>query len=243
MSSPFIATIIAAYWFIFTLVLVMALADNLPAEFMQQNYTGPITKPRPAAQIAFLTITGTIFAAFLTWVVTSRISYYYDFLLARLLPIWLFWWLTTIIFAGFLKPTEEKNNGIRWVMNIVFVSIVGFAFFIPQIKSISIGFLIEPYPFTATVTEKVASTQKNGTTYRVYLDDSAHKTTRRVYTTLSIGETIEVAQTEYQDMVFLTDQIKLTWVGGILLIINLLSLLGAVAVIGLGYLGKSNNKM
>lgn len=239
MSTSLLATIITGYWLLLSLLLAMSLSDNLPAEFMQRDYTGPITKPRPAAQIAFLTIGVTSFAMFLLWAITSLISHYYDYLLLSTFMLFTGWWFVIMVLAVLLKPTTKKENGIRWVIGIVLVAIIGIGFFAPAIKSISIDFLTKPTPFTATVTERSASTSKYGTTYTVTLDDTEYKVTRGAYAELGIGETVAFVPTEYKNMAFPRDQIKITWFGVVLLILNLLSLSGATAVIGYGFLGKT----
>lgn len=97
MSDIFIANAIASIFLLFTVLLITSLAEDLPADFMNRNYTGATIKPKPAAQFAFLTITITLFSMFFVWSVTPRISQYYDYLLANLLPFLGIWWLFSLL--------------------------------------------------------------------------------------------------------------------------------------------------
>ncbi|MBL8099718.1 MAG: hypothetical protein JNK81_11085 [Anaerolineales bacterium] len=236
MSDIFIANAITSIFLLLTVLLITSLAEDLPADFMNRNYTGATIKPKPAAQFAFLTITVTLFSMFFVWSVTPSISQYYDYLLANLLPLLGIWWLFSLFSAVILKQIQKES--IRWIVAIGLVTVIGFGFFAPSIKSISLGFLTNLNPLQGTVTEKNSSTSKYGSNYTVTIDDVSYKVTRSAYAEFSIGEAVEVFHTEFRNMVFPIQHVNSTWFGIILLVINLLSIMGAIAVIAYNFISK-----
>jgi hypothetical protein len=234
MNSTITSIILTGFWMMLTLLLTISLADKLPADFMNRNYTGLTIKPHPAAQVAFLTIAGTSIFMFLVWAMTALVSHYYDYLLARLLPLLAVWWFISLVLALILRQLSKETKGFRLAVAIGLVAIVGSGIFAPTIKSFSLGFLSPPIPATVAITEKNASTSKNGTNYAVYVDESVYKVTRSAYSEIRAGETVELVHTEFENMLFPIHHLKLTWFGAGLLGLNLLSIAGALLTIGYG---------
>lgn len=230
MSDSFTANLITGAFLIFTILLVISLAEKLPADFMNQNYTGETIKPILAAQIAYLTIAGTVIFMFFVWIVTPLISHYYDYLLANLLVILGIWWLGILIMAGIVKQIQPA--GLQWALATTFVATIGFIFGASLINSFALGFLATPIPLHGTVIEKDASTSKYGANFTVKIDENSYKVTRNAYSEITIGQTVEVLHTTFRNMIFPTQHVKLTWVGVVLLILNSLSILGAIVVTG-----------
>ena len=239
MSDSFIAIFITVAFLLFTILLAISLAEELPADFMNRDYTGATIKPKPAAQIAFLTIAGTFVSLFLVWLVTPWISYYYDYLLASLLPLLATGWLLSLAIAIILRLISKRSNGFRSAIAMGLVAVVGTVFFAPSIKSVSTGFLTKPAPLQGTVVEKNSSTTKNGTTYTVRIDDNSYKVTRNAYSEFRIGETVEFVRTAFNNMAFPTHQVKITLFGMVLLILNAMSIIGAIMVIGNSFIRKA----
>jgi hypothetical protein len=210
MSDSFIAIIITGIFLLFTILLAISLAEELPADFMNRDYTGATIKPKPAAQIAFITIAGTFVFLFLVWSVTPWISHYYDYLFASLLPLLAMWWLLSLVIAMVLRQISKRTDGFRWAAAMGLVAVVGTVFFAPSIKSVSTGFLTKPSIFQGTVIEKNSSTTKNGTNYTVRIDDHSYKVTRNTYSEFHIGEPVEFVHTAFNDMVFPIYQAKIT---------------------------------
>lgn len=231
--------LITGYWLLLLLFVAMSLATTLPEEFMKPDYTGPFTKPHRAAQIAFLTFAGTVMATFLIWIITSRISYYYDYLLTSTLTLFAGWWFIALALGTILRSTTKKEAGIRWLIGIILVAIVGLGFFAPAMKSIATDLLTKPQPITETVTAKSYSVSKYGATYRAYLNDAKYNITRGAYSELDIGETAVFAHANYHNMAFPADHVKISWLGVILLILNVLIFSGAMMVIGYGFFAKT----
>lgn len=235
MSDSFTATIITSVFLLVTILLSISLAEELPADFMNRNYTGATIKPKPAAQIAFLAIAGTFLSMFLVWAVTPQISHYYDYLLTNLLPLLAMWWFLALLIAMILRQISKRSNGLRWIVAIGLVAVVGIGFFAPSIKSVSTGFLTKPYLLQGTVVEKNSTTTKNGTRYSVRIDDLVYNVTRNAYSDLRIGETVELVHTAFIDMVFPPHHMNLTFFGMVLLIVNALSIMCAIIVIGYSF--------
>lgn len=239
MSDTFIANIIASVFLLFTVLLTTTLAEDLPADFMNRNYTGATIKPKPAAQFAFLTLTITLVSMFFVWSVTPRIVQYYDYLLANLLPLLAMWWIFSLIGAGFLKQIQTETS--RLIVAIALVAIIGVGFFATTIKSISLGLLTSPVPLQGTVIETNSSTSKYGSNYKVTINDKSYQVTRGAYSEFLAGETVKVFYTEFKNMVFPTHHVNITWFGILLFVLNLISIIGAMAVIASSFMYKESN--
>jgi hypothetical protein len=242
MSVSVFTVIITGFWLGLNLLLAIALAEVLPADFFKRNYTGATLKPRPAAQLAFLTITGTFLAMFLVWAVTPRVSHYYDYLLAGFLPLLAGWWFFALVIAAILRQISREAAGWRWAVAIGLAVLVNIGFFVPVVQSYSLGLITPPQPFTGTLIAKNTSTSRYGTTYVVAMGETTYKVTRSAYAELAVGEAAELVRTEFENMIFPVDQVKLTWFGAILFTLILLSFSGALVIIGSAFVSGDHGR-
>lgn len=238
MTYSLLATFITGLWLLLIVMLSISLADILPADFMNRNYTGAITKPKFAAQIAFISIGGTFLITFFVWTATPFISHYYDYLNASLLRLLAGWWFLVLVITSIIRQFPKQTNTFRWIATMTMVAVVSIVFFAPITKNIVIGFLAKPYPLTGIVSEKNPVMSKYGTYYSIAIDTNVYNVTRIAYSELHIGETADLVSTEFNNMAFPVHHVKLTWIGALLLILNLLIISSVLIIIGNGFISE-----
>ena len=241
MTYSLLATFITGIWLLLTILLSISLAEILPADFMNRNYTGAITKPKPAAQIAFISIAGTFLATFFVWTATPFVSHYYDYLNASLLRLHAVWWFLVLVITAIIRQFPRQTDSFRWITAMAMVAVVSIVFLAPITRNIAIGFLAKPYPLTGIVSEKNADMSKYGTYYSVAIDTNSYNVTRIAYSELHIGETANLVRTEFNNMVFPVHHAKSTWFGALLLILNLLIISSVIIIIGNGFVSEAES--
>jgi hypothetical protein len=232
MTYSLLATFITGLWLFLTILLSISLADILPPEFMNRDYTGAFTKPKRTAQIAFLSIGGTFLAAFFVWTATPFISHYYDYVSASLLRLFAVWWFLVLVITAIIRQFPKHKGTVRWIVTIVMVAVVSIVFLAPITNNIAIGFLAKPYPLTGIVAEKNADMSKYGAYYSIAIDTNVYNVTRIAYSDLQVGETANLVRTEFNHMAFPIHHVKLTWIGALLLLLNLLIIASVIMIIG-----------
>lgn len=238
MTYSLFATLITGLWLLLIIMLSISLADILPPDFMNRNYTGPITKPKLTAQIAFLSIGGTFLVTFFVWTATPFISHYYDYLNASLLRLFAVWWFLVLVVTAIIRQFPKQRYTVRWIATIAMVAVVSIVFLAPITRNVVMGYLVKPSPLTGLVSEKNADTSKYGTYYSIVIDTNVYNVTRIAYSELHIGETANLVRTELNHMAFPVHHVKLTWVGALLLFLNLLIISSVIIVIGNGLVNE-----
>lgn len=222
-------------------MLSISLADVLPPEFMNRDYTGAYTKPTRTAQIAFLSIGGTFVSAFFAWSGTPFISHFYDYLYASLLSLLAIWWFIVLVITAIIRQLPRHPETARWIATIAIVAVVSIVLLAPITKNAVMGFLAEPSPLTGIVTEKDADISKYGTYYSIMIDTNVYNVTRIAYSELPIGEVANLVRTEFNNMAFPVQHVNLTWVGALLLILNVLIISSQIVIIGNGFIREAEN--
>jgi len=238
MTHSFLATFITGIWLLLIIMLSLSLADILPADFMNRNYTGPIIKPKLAAQIAFLSIGGTFLATFFVWTATPFISHYYDYLNASLLRLLGVWWFLVLVTTAIIRQVFKPTDSFRWLTAMAMVGVVSIVL-APITKNIVMGCLAKPDPLTGIVSEKNVDRSKYGAYYSIAIDTNAYNVTRIAYSELPIGKTANLVRTEFNNMAFPVHHVNLTWVGGFLLILNMLIISSVIMIIGNGVVSEA----
>jgi hypothetical protein len=241
MTYSLLATLITGVWLLLTIMLSISLADVLPPEFMNREYTGAFTKPTRTAQIAFLSIGGTFLGAFFVWSVTPFISHFYDYLNASLLRLLAIWWFIVLVITAIIRQFPKHPETARWLATIAMVAVVSIVFLAPITKNTAMGFLAKPSPLTGIVSKKNADISKYGTYYSIAIDKNVYNVTRIAYSELPIGETANLVRTEFNGMAFPVQHVNLTWVGALLLILNALIILSLIVIIGNGFVKEVEN--
>jgi hypothetical protein len=129
MTYSLLATFITGLWLLLIIMLSISLADILPADFTNRNYTGAITKPKLAAQIAFISIGGTFLVTFFVWTATPFISHYYDYLNASLLRLLAGWWFLVLVITSIIRQFPKQTDTFRWIATMAMVAVVSIVFF------------------------------------------------------------------------------------------------------------------
>jgi hypothetical protein len=241
MTYTLLATFITGLWLLLIIMLSISLADILPADFMNRDYTGPIIKPKLAAQIAFLSIGGTFLATFFVWTATPFLSHFYDYLNASLLRLLAVWWFLVLVITAIIRQLPKRTNAFRWLATMAMVGVVSIVFLAPITENVVIGFLAKPYTLTGMVSEKNVDRSKYGAYYSIAIGTNAYNVTRIAYSEIHIGDTANLVHTEFNNMAFPVHHVKLTWVGVFLLILNVLIISSVIIIIGDGFISEIKN--